>query len=1401
MPYLKHLPLLILFVCLSACAPAPEAEGIPTVAIAPATDLPAPVVTVQSEVNTTATELATIAPTATTDLKPTAAVAKVEETTSTAKPTLAASAPGSDVQYDYTPLPDTLTPITSENLSQVGLLSRWGRGRVFTVALHPNGDVLAAATPMGIRLYSFPNLEDLGLLGNEGISASEIAWSPQGMHLASIDRGRQLRIWDAENGTQTRSMYIEWGALLSLSWAPDGSKLVTGDEQATMKIWDAINGGLMQTLDGHDGDVRNVAWAPDGAWIASGDAEGNIFIWDTTNDTVVQRFTQHSDGIKALVWSPDSQLLASSAWDNTIRVWDITATQEPQVLQHQGLGFAHLAWSADGTQLAAANENNSWDSEPDVNSAVYFWNITSGEMVNTLSFSDPLRFTDLLMGPNNSYVLTFRDNDKLQVWDSATTENIATVDLSNDRLWLGHVSPDTTKLITYEDFTMRVWDTTTASLAYTLPLRANHMLWSPDSSQLFTISDDNVLELWDAASGQKLDHFFTQTATVWQGISWSPDGTRIIEPEKFSRNISFWDVTTTEKTTCTGQAEFPSAFDWSPDGSVFAVRGTQEVFIHDAATCEVITSIPSSGFTNDLVEWSPDGRFLAVTMGELGFDIPSTSWVEIWDITNGSQVASLDQSESIYSLAWSPDGSMLATGSGAPVFEGDSEAIVTIWDLSNGNTPTQLKGHVSLVMGLTWSPDSTHLISTGIDGGLLVWGVTSASSEPETAVAPSPTAESAVDLAPEAVATPTANAVTTINTEALLQPKTFGTLAEISASNAAQIQPLDRWGQGRPYDIAMNPNGQQLALATTTGLRLLSFPDLIEQEILANFSGRSTELEWSPTGTQLASVDFSNRVQIWGISDGAPSHNLVSLGDPVLTAAWSPDGKFLAMGGGGNAVEIWDATTGQRIKTLENHFDRISALAWSPDGTELASGSWDKSVKIWNVDAGTIRAEHTQHSGGYGVKSLSWSPDGLQLTSTGANEDLVIWEPASGNLFNTFSREKFDLSNASWSPDGRLVVANNDSALDFFFDSELSNDLLIWDVAADTLLNIIDLKEGVAAKTVIWSADSQTITIFQSDAFIRVLDVQTGNQLHAYDAKTTHLGYTVMSPNTDLLATIKDNQLHIWDTDSGTVIYEITANIHEFTWAPNNMQFVIKVETGALEVHNARTGTLIQSFQSVLPYDRTELHWAPDSERFVEKNVFDKAFTVFSLIESRAVQTCPTVASYEHTLDTAWSPNADEIAMAINDEVRIVNVSTCEVRLVITDNTVGLRKLAWSPDGTRIAGGREIVSSNAELNHSVQIWDTANGDAVQRLDGHTSPVAAVEWSSDGQLLLTGSINGYDVSEQEIAAKIWDVNSGAELYSANAHISDIIQVRWMPNNAGFFTVSSDGVIWGWGIPTE
>ena len=103
---------------------------------------------------------------------------------------------------------------------------------------------------------------------------TSIAFSPDGLQLASGSVNNTIELWDAVSGaiTVTLSGDYSWDSIVETTFvvfSPNGLRLASGSSDGKVRLWDALSGRNTATLEGHSTSVTSVTFSPDGLQLAS----------------------------------------------------------------------------------------------------------------------------------------------------------------------------------------------------------------------------------------------------------------------------------------------------------------------------------------------------------------------------------------------------------------------------------------------------------------------------------------------------------------------------------------------------------------------------------------------------------------------------------------------------------------------------------------------------------------------------------------------------------------------------------------------------------------------------------------------------------------------------------------------------------------------------------------------------------------------------------------------------------------------------------------------------------------------------------------------------------------------------------------------------------------------------
>ena len=344
---------------------------------------------------------------------------------------------------------------------------------------------------------------------NEAIGAT-------GEHTAeeeTIVQREAVLLWRNEQHTD-----IIW----SLAWSPDGIHLASGSQDGTVQICNGHTGEPIRIFKGHRACVTAVVWSPDGQWIASGGCDTTVLVWHAWTGSIATTYTQHSTWIcQGLAWSPDGTTIASGSWDKQVHIWEaMTGKTRVRYREHCSVVTA-LAWSPDGTRVVSG------EGCPDC--AVHVWEAFTGhqlllyrdhmpDTVGTRPIEEasdpdseawqrgPSSVRSLAWSPDGRWIASAGQRAVFRVWDAQTGEDlIAKVlhQLSEQLAW----SPDSTSVALGQYNSIDFWNIATKRILFNYrPLRSfrlTDLAWAPDRKVIATADERNpYICVWKVDSGE-----------------------------------------------------------------------------------------------------------------------------------------------------------------------------------------------------------------------------------------------------------------------------------------------------------------------------------------------------------------------------------------------------------------------------------------------------------------------------------------------------------------------------------------------------------------------------------------------------------------------------------------------------------------------------------------------------------------------------------------------------------------------------------------------------------------------------------------------------------------------------------------------------------------------------------
>lgn len=542
---------------------------------------------------------------------------------------------------------------------------------VHAVAYSPDGVFLATAgQDRGIRVLRLADGQVARVLRGHSGAVTSLAFAPDGQTLASGSEDQTIRLWHVSDGTILRTMtQAEWGgAVRSVAFSPNGLLVASAGDDRTIKIWWAADGTPLQTLEGHTASVKGVAFSGDGQTLASGSADATIRMWKTADWSAAGTLTE-SAAVNAVAVSPDGLSVAAGGWRwiHIRRISDGTLLQSMSPRNVQSLNF-----SPNGQTLGSAS------SRIDAGNAgqVQLWRVTDGGLTRTL------------LDQNDSYAAAF----------SPDGEFLAAA--GSDRVY-------------------RVWRASDGALVQTIKGHMGATLsvaFSPDGGTVVSGSVDRSVKIWRAADGQLL-RTLTENAGQVFSVDYSPDGELLVSGGD-DRTIRAWrasDGTLLQSIPVPGGSVYGVAF--SPDGRILAAAVSDKTIrfyrVADWAPLRTLTG-HMAGVRR--IAFSPNGQLLASAAGD--------QTARVWRVSDGQLLRTVPASNRLRaeSVAFSPDMQILAVGPGDAPWNCDY-CNVPLYRVSDGSLLREFEYHTGQVNGVAFTPDGQILVSASTDGTIKLWDV------------------------------------------------------------------------------------------------------------------------------------------------------------------------------------------------------------------------------------------------------------------------------------------------------------------------------------------------------------------------------------------------------------------------------------------------------------------------------------------------------------------------------------------------------------------------------------------------------------------------------------------------------------------------------------------------------
>jgi WD40 repeat protein len=301
--------------------------------------------------------------------------------------------------------------------------------------------------------------------------------------------------------------------------------------------------------------------------------------------------------------------------------------------------------------------------------------------------------------------------------------------------------------------------------------------------------------------------------------------------------------------------------------------------------------------------------------------------------------------------------------------------------------------------------------------------------------------------------------------------------------------------------------------------------------------------------------------------------------------------------------------------------------------------------------------------------------------------------------------------------------------------SSVDGSATVWDLATENGLLTFGPDRA--------SADPDNAEVSASDPLV---DGPSGTDLLAIE----------VSSDGELIATASaDGVAKVWDAATGEERFTVRSGpgVNDVDWSPDGDVLAtasVEGDAGLVTIVD-RSGEEVAVLREESGVRFGSVHFSPDGRLLLTSR----------LPTGRADPTIPEVR--------LWDWAQEEVARTISAPAE---------------------RAVFDPTGGRIATTTNLPAGDAG---TVQIWDSATGQELTSLEGHTGGVGDAAFSPDGSSVATAGSDG--------TVRLWDPESGAQVLVLRGHRGRVATVTFSPDGSKLASVSGDGTVRVWALDLD
>lgn len=603
----------------------------------------------------------------------------------------------------------------------------------------------------------------------------------------------------------------------------------------------------------------------------------------------------------------------------------------------------------------------------------------------------------------------------------------------------------------------------------------NSAFFNSDGTKVVTASNDGIVRVWDAESGEKLVDCLGYKAQVHMAV-FSPDGKKVAAVSKDS-TVRVWNVSDGKvESICVGHKGEVLSVMFSPDSKkIVTASKDSTVKIWDAQSGRIKVDYTCHTKQVNTAVFSPDGKYILSASDDYT--------AHLWSVESGKDITvySGHFGKIVYGT-FSSNGRFVATAS--------IDNTVRIWDFNNTKCIVcpAYKYNMNMVR---FSPDCKQVVTLAGNGTVSTWDVNT--GEKKLSYTQDNEIES-VMFSPDGTKILTASAGSaeiydSLTGEQLVDGLYGGSHAVFSPDGKKVLTSKNKaciWDIENKNEVIVCSGHTETIQKVVLNLgvkKILSVSedktvriwDMETGELCGTCVGHTDKINtavFAPKGKYILTASDDRTIRRWNI-EGGKECNVIKFGEVVHADIFSPDGQYMLIVTL-SEVQLWSMRNKLDIWN-KKPTSRISSAVFSPDSKNIAL-NLDKKVLVLNTEDGKELFAFMGHTG-Y-LTSVNFSPDGKRVLTTSYDHTARVWDIKTGKQILCMEHADY-VTSAAYSPDGKLIITGSGLR---------DGTAKIWDAQTGKEVTVCAKAEN-SVQSVSFSPDGKIALIGSYDDNLYIFDV------------------------------------------------------------------------------------------------------------------------------------------------------------------------------------------------------------------------------------------------------------------------------------------------------------------------